>query len=118
MRSTKPDFLNRNNGAPHPFQGGGLFIGKILAVKNKNRVSVNVPGLSLTIRDCPFLGTTNSEFPAIGDRVVCGFLGNDNQELVIIGKMNTSADVYATKLEFNDLLARVASLEAQSHDHE
>jgi len=58
-----------------------------------------------------------------GASVSCGFLANDNQELVVIGRMNIATDVFATKVELaaevaalttliTNLEARVAALEA------
>lgn len=116
-KARQPDFLNYNNGSQYPFTGGGLYVGKIVSVSNKNRVSVRIPALSLTIKDCTYLNVTATQFPASGDSVVCGFMNNDNQELVIIGKLNMSADVFATKAEFDALEARVDALEAASHTH-
>lgn len=108
----RDDYINYENGSQHPFQGGGLYLGKVLSVDSGNRVSVKIPSLGLKkIRSLPYVGTTATLKPVKGDSVVCAFLENDNQEMVVIGRINVGIDVYATKIEFASLEARVSALE-------
>ena len=107
MMNSKPDFVNRQNGSSHPFVGGGLHIGKVTSVGSGNTVGVRIPGLGINLSKVISLNTTATQRLATGDSVICAFLGNDNQELVIIGRMNIALDIYATKVE---LTAQVAAL--------
>lgn len=107
------DYINYNNGSQHPFRGGGLYLGKVVSVDSGNRASIRIPSLGLTVRSCPVVGTTKTAKPALDDSVVCAFLENDNQEVIVIGRINISLDVYATKEEFSSLLAQVNTLAGQ-----
>ena len=123
MRGSRPDLVRRDNGSPHPFSGGGLYVGKVKSVGQGNTVSIRIPGLGINIAKVVSLGTTQAQRLVAGDSVICGFLANDNQELVVIGRMNIATDVFATKVELaaevaalttliTNLDARVAALEA------
>lgn len=107
------DYINYNNGSQHPFRGGGLYLGRIVAVDSAKRGTVKIPSLGLTIQACPTMDSTSTKFLNVGDSVICAFLENDNQEVVIIGRINLSLDVYATKTEFAALANTVQSLEAR-----
>ena len=107
MRSSKPDLVNRQNGSPHPFQGGGLYAGKVTFVGVGNTVGVRIPALGINLSKVVALNTTEAHKLTVGDSVICAFLDNDNQEMVVIGKMNLALDVFATKVE---LTAQVAAL--------
>lgn len=107
------DYINYNNGSQHPFRGGGLYLGKVVAVDAGKRASVKIPSLGLTLRSCPVVGTTPTFFLEVDDSVVCAFLENDNQEVVVLGRINISLDVFATKTEFAALTSAVQALEAR-----
>ncbi|NCV44508.1 MAG: hypothetical protein EBW15_06925 [Actinobacteria bacterium] len=107
------DYINYENGSQHPFRGGGLYLGRVTAVDAGKRASVRIPSLGLTLRSCPVVGTTPTLFLSVGDSVICAFLENDNQEVVVIGRINISLDVYATKTEFVALTNAVQALEAR-----
>jgi hypothetical protein len=126
MRQQHPDFVNRFNGSSIPFRGGGLHMGKIVAVGKGNTVTVSIPGLGVNVANVVALDTTKAKRFLKGDSVICAFLANDNQELVIIGRMNIASDVFATKVELTEAIstlnatisalnARVAALETHNH---
>jgi hypothetical protein len=107
MRDDRPDLVRRDNGSPHPFRGGGLYVGKVTFVGQGNTVNIRIPGLGVNMAQVVSLGTTQAQRLVAGDSVICGFLANDNQDLVVIGRMNIVTDVFATKEE---LAAEVATL--------
>jgi len=107
MRDDRPDIVRRDNGSPHPFRGGGIYVGKITHVGEGNKVNIRIPGLGINASQVVSLGTTQAQRLKTGDSVICGFLANDNQDLVVIGRMNIAIDVFATKEE---LAAQVAIL--------
>lgn len=104
------DYINYENGSQHPFRGGGLFLGRVVSVDSSNRVSVRLPTLGLSLRSCPVLNTTPTLFMKVGDSVVCAFLENDNQDVVVLGRINIALDVFATKTEFAALTSVVQGL--------
>ena len=109
----KDDYINYDNGSAHPFQGGGLYLGKVVSVDSGNRANVNIPSLGLKMRSLPVVNTTQTNKIVKGDSVVCAFLENDNQEVVIIGRINIGTDVYATKTEHAVTQAALVALDAR-----
>lgn len=105
-----PDYINYTNGAQFPSIGGGLYIGQIKAVSSDFRCSVYVDDMKITLHSIRFLNSTKDNPPKLLDAVVVGFLGHTIQEAVIIGKLNVSADVFATKVTVASLQAQVTSL--------
>lgn len=110
MRGNRPDLVRRDNGSPHPFTGGGLYIGKVKFVGEGNTVNVRIPGLGINMDQVVSLGTTQAQKLVAGDSVICGFLANDNQDLVVIGRMNIAIDVFATKEELTAAVATLTTL--------
>lgn len=117
-----PDLLNRTNGARHPFLGGGVYAGVVTSQGAGNAVNIRIPGLGIHVSKVVALGTTKAQRLNKGDSVICAFLGNDSQDLVVIGRMNIVTDVFATKEELaaqvtalslliTNLTARVTALE-------
>ena len=100
-RAVHPDEINRSNGSPHPFRGGGLYTGVITSVPSANKVSVRVPGLGIHLSRVVSLGTTKAQGLKKGDSVICAFLGNDNQDMIVVGRMNIAIDVFATVEELS-----------------
>jgi hypothetical protein len=105
-----PDYINYNNGAQFPSIGGGLYIGQITAVGSDLRCSVAVGDMSLTLHKIRFLNATKSNPPKNLEAVVVGFLGHTIEEAIIIGRLNVSADIFATKVTVASLQAQVTSL--------
>lgn len=123
-RQNQPDIVRRDNGSSHPFAGGGLYVGKVTFVGQGNTVNIRIPGLGVHASKVVSLGTTQALRLNAGDSVICGFLDNGSQDLVVIGRMNIAIDVFATKVELADqvtaltllitnLTARVVALENQ-----
>lgn len=123
-RDNQPDIVRRDNGSPHPFMGGGLYIAKVTSVGAGNTINIRIPGLGVHVSKVVSLGTTQALKLNTGDSVICGFLANGSQDLVVIGRMNIVNDVFATKVELADqvtaltllitnLTARVVALENQ-----
>jgi len=110
MRGQHPDLVNSNNGAPNPFRGGGIYQAKVTAVGQGNTVRIRIPGLGIHVANVAALDTTKAKRLKVGDSVYCGFVANDNQELVVFGRSNVVPDVFATKVE---LAEQVAQLQAQ-----
>lgn len=102
-----PELINRTNGSPHPFRGGGLYAGTVTTAPSGNKVSVRIPGLGISVSKIVSLGTTKAQGLKKGDSVICAFLGNDNQDIVVIGRMNVAIDVFAT---IEDLATEVTAL--------
>lgn len=113
FRFGMPDLVNRDNGAAHPFSGGGLFLGTVKSVGSGNTVNIRIPGLGIDATRVVSLGTTLAQRLKVGDSIICGFLANDSQELVVIGRMNVVPDVFATKQELAALNTVVAALDAR-----
>ena len=118
-----PELINRTNGSPHPFRGGGLYAGTVTSTPSGNKVRIRIPGLGISIANVVSLGTTQAQGLKKGDSVICAFLGNDNQDIVVIGRMNVAIDVFATIVQLNtavtalnllitNLTTRVTTLEA------
>lgn len=105
MRQQHPDLVNRNNGSSNPFRGGGLYSGVVTSVGNGNTVHIRIPGLGIHVANVVALDTTKAKRLTKGDSVICAFLANDNQELVVIGRMNVALDVFATKVELAEAVA-------------
>jgi hypothetical protein len=108
-----PDYINYENGAQFPSIGGGLYIGQIKSVLSDLRCSVFISDMGITLNLIRCLGVTKNNPPKINDAVVVGFLGHTIEEAIIIGKLNVSADIFATKVTVTALQAQVTSLAAR-----
>jgi hypothetical protein len=75
MRDDRPDLVRRDNGSPHPFRGGGLYVGKVTFVGQGNTVNIRIPGLGVNMAQVVSLGTTQAQRLVAGDSVICGFFG-------------------------------------------
>lgn len=92
-------------------------MGTVTAVGGGNSVKVRIPGLGINVANVVALDTTKAKRLNKGDSVICAFLANDNQELVVIGRMNIALDVFATKVELTEavtaLNAAISALSAR-----
>jgi hypothetical protein len=113
MRRDRPDYVNYTNGSSFPTQGGGLYLARVLAVSGNNRVTVNVPSLSSKFGPLGCIETTALNRPATGDTVVVAFLENDLENMVVLGRISVSVDVFASKEALDQLTLDVAALEAR-----
>lgn len=108
-----PDYVNYRNGSAFPTKGGGLYLGRVLAVSPDNRVTVRVPSLSSKFGPLGCVETTAISRPVVGDTVVVAFLENDLENMVVLGRISVSVDVFASKQEFQQLASDVAALDAR-----
>jgi len=110
MKKSHPDVVRKSGGAPLPFRGGGIYQAKVTSAGNGNTVRIRIPGLGVHVANVSALDITEAKRLAAGDSVICGFLENDNQQLIVFGRSNVVPDVFATKVE---LAAQVTQLQAQ-----
>jgi len=108
-----PDYINYQNGSRFPSFGGGLYFGTITGVTSGLRYSVNIQSLAITVKDCACISTTVINKPAIRDAVLVGFIGQKLEEAVILGKINVSADVFASKTSVTSLQSQLTALAAR-----
>lgn len=114
---TQRRYVNPAGGAQAPREGGGLHLGKVVSVSSTGRANVNIPSFSTIVPNLDFLGVTAANRLTIGDSVVVAFLDNDVFNAVIIGRINTTTDVFATQAALAALTARVVFLESRDHTH-
>jgi hypothetical protein len=115
-----PDYVNYQNGSQFPSFGGGLYFGIVTGVTSGLKCSVKVQSLGLTIKDIPYLSATALNRPVLNDAVIVGFLEQTLENAVVLGKINVSVDVFASKTsvtslqnQLTALAARVTALENQ-----
>ena len=111
------DLINRINGSPHPFIGGGVWLGVVGAVSG-NSVSVRIPDLKISMTG-QAVGVTALHQYKPKDVVAVALLNNDRQKCIILGRYNVVVDVFASKNivtaltnAISALTARVEALEA------
>ena len=114
------DLINRINGSPHPFIGGGVWLGVVGAVSG-NSVSVRIPDLKISMTG-QAVGVTALHQYKPKDVVAVALLNNDRQKCIILGRYNVVVDVFASKNivtaltnAISALTARVEALEAQGN---
>lgn len=96
-------FTSPGKSASVPQQGGGLYVGTVSSV-GANGLFVNIPGVAsgFPFGPCPSIKNVNSEQIAltgnaqtieafqeyaVGDSVLCAFLENKLDQVVVIGKL-------------------------------
>ena len=111
------DVINRNNGSPHPFSGGGVWLGVVGAVSG-NSVSVRIPDLSISMTG-QAVGVTALHQYQPKDVVYVALMNNDRQRCAILGRCNIVVDVFASAevvatmaTTITSLTARIAALES------
>ena len=103
---------NLAKGSSSPRSVGGIFVGIVDRISGG--VYVKIPGINNTgvFGPCKIIG----QFPAPGQQVLCSFLENRNEEIVILGKQlasnvltnvgtPTSDDHATTKKYVDDLVS-------------
>lgn len=98
--------INRGKASNHPSSGVGVFTGVVLSVVN-GRPNINVEGLGAPFRDVEYIGNTNTVQFRVGDRVLCTFVNQKTEELVILGPINKKVDVFSTVVKFNELVDKL-----------
>ena len=118
------DLINRINGSPHPFIGGGVWLGVVGAVSG-NSVSVRIPDLKISMTG-QAVGVTALHQYKRGDVVYVALMNNSNQRCAILGRCNIVKDVFASaavvatmETTITSLTERISALESAitSHDH-
>jgi hypothetical protein len=111
------DVIDRVKGSPHPFTGGGVWLGVVGAVSG-NSVSVRIPDLKISMTG-QAVGVTALHQYKPKDLVAVALLNNDRQKCIILGRYNVVVDVFASKNivtaltnAISALTARVEALEA------
>lgn len=114
---TQRRYVRPEGGDQAPREGGGLHLGKVVSVGSTGRANVSIPSFSTIVPNLDFLGVTATNRLSVGDSVVIAFLENDVFNAVIIGRINTTTDVFATQAALVALTARVTFLESRDHTH-
>jgi len=106
MNEINPYEINRSKASSHPSSGIGVFTGTVISIVN-GKPNINVEGLGAPFSDVEYLGNTNTVQFKIGDRVLCTFINQKTEELVILGPMNKKIDVFSTVVKFNALVDKL-----------
>jgi hypothetical protein len=109
----KPELVNREKASSHPARPGQLHYGVVESVDKSGRINVNVRSMNATFGPVSALWTTPVNKMKRGDVVICGFTDEFFNEIVVFGPSKIKPDVFAEKKVVDDLLVRVAALEAQ-----
>ena len=102
------DIIDRVKGSPHPFTGGGVWLGVVGAVSG-NSVSVRIPDLSLSMMG-QAVGVTALHQYKPKDLVAVALLNNDRQKCIILGRYNIVIDVFASAEVVATMATTIASL--------
>ena len=102
------DIIDRVKGSPHPFTGGGVWLGVVGAVSG-NSVSVRIPDLSLSMTG-QAVGVTALHQYKPKDLVAVALLNNDRQKCIILGRYNIVIDVFASAEVVATMATTIASL--------
>ena len=83
-----------NKGSSGSLQPGGLYVGKVVRVDGAY-CYVELPRLSpgSIFGPCLTISTTYPSMPDIDDIVICSFLENNLDQVVVLGKTMTTADL-------------------------
>jgi hypothetical protein len=83
-----------NKGSSGSLQPGGIYVGKVVRVDDAY-CYVELPRLSpgSIFGPCLTISTTYPSMPAIDDIVICSFLENNLDQVVVLGKTMTNADL-------------------------
>jgi len=106
-------FVSAASGASHPEPGGGIYIGTVTHVGSTRRVAVKVPMLGITITDCSVVFSTPKQPLKVNERVLCAFIDHNKNNLVVIGALDRSYDVFALQTYAASLDNRIDALESQ-----
>lgn len=108
MNEINPYEINRSKASSHPSSGIGVFTGTVLSIVN-GKPNIKVEGLGASFNDVEYLGNTKTVQFKIGDKVLCTFVNQKTEELVILGPVNKKIDVFSTVVKFNTLIDEVES---------
>lgn len=102
------DVVDRVKGSPHPFSGGGVWLGVVGAVSG-NSASVRIPDLKISITG-QAVGVTALHQYKPQDLVAVALLNNDRQKCIILGRYNIVIDVFASAEVVANMATTIASL--------
>jgi hypothetical protein len=109
MRRANNPHLNigdQQKATSFPFQSGGVYLGTVLSVTN-GVPTIRV--LGTTFRNVARLGKTQYSTLSKNDQVLCTFINQETQDLYILGKANSSTDVFTAVEKFNALIDELES---------
>lgn len=95
--------INRGKASNHPSSGVGVFTGTVLSFAN-GKANIVVEGLSAPFLNVDYVGNTNTVKLKKNDRVLCTFVNQKTEEMVILGPINKKLDVFTTVVKFNALI--------------
>jgi len=95
--------INRGKASNHPSSGVGVFTGTVLSFVG-GRANIVVEGLSAPFLNVEYIGNSNAVKLKKNDRVLCTFVNQKTEEMVILGPINKKTDVFTTVVKFNTLI--------------
>lgn len=95
--------INRAKASNHPSSGVGVFTATVLSIVN-GKANITVEGLSAPFLNVDNVGRTGASQLKKGDRVLCTFVNQKTEEMVILGPINKKVDVFSTVVKFNALV--------------
>lgn len=111
--SNKPDIISRDKASSHPLRTGAYYRGVVTSVNNSGQVSVFIKAIKAGFDKITPVGTTAINKLRKNDVVWCTFTDEFAKDIIVFGPSKITPDVFADKLVVDDLLVRVAALEAQ-----
>lgn len=114
----KPNIVNRTKASSHPLAPGRFYKATVDSVDANGRVSVSINGIGTgsASKVLP-VGTTQLSKLQVGDTVTCTFTDEYFTDIVIFGASKIKDDVFASKVLFEQLVARVNALETRYNSH-
>lgn len=95
--------INRGKASNHPSNGVGVFTGTVLSFVN-GRANIVVEGLKSPFLNVDYVGNTNTVKLKKNDKVLCTFVNQKTEEIVILGAINKKIDVFPSVVAFNALI--------------
>lgn len=113
----KPNIINSQKASSHPLSPGRFYRASVTFVDPAGRVDVYLPDLSVPYSSIVPLGTTQLNKLTVGDTVSCTFTDEFFNDIVVFGSAGIKNDIFASKVLFEELLARVIALETRYNVH-
>jgi hypothetical protein len=110
---TTPNIVNREKGSSHPLQPGQFYKGIVEYVNDSGLVTVKVNALGASFGPVAPVGVTTLNKLNKDDVVTCTFTDEFFTELIVFGSSNIKADVFASKVVVDGLVATITSLQSQ-----